>query len=115
MSAFPNDRSIRGRVNNQLPSACQQSSMRSLDQDVPRTISKVLSTHDWRGRKELIDKVFTEDAKFWHFFFQTVNRKELFGVYQMWGEQTASTYTQFSHPATLRLIRGWTMSSPGLK
>ncbi|KAL3150047.1 hypothetical protein ABBQ38_013397 [Trebouxia sp. C0009 RCD-2024] len=59
--------------------------MRSLEQDVPRTISRVLSTHDWQGRKELIDKVFKEDAKFWHLFFQTVNRKELFGVYQMWG------------------------------
>lgn len=63
--------------------------MRSFDQDVPRTITNVLSTHDWRARKELIDKVFTEDAKFWHLFFQTVNRKELFGVYQMWGKQAA--------------------------
>ena len=63
--------------------------MRSLDQDVPRTISNVLSTHDWRSRKDLIEKVFTEDAKFWHLFHQTVNRKELFGVYQMWGKGTA--------------------------
>lgn len=59
--------------------------MRSLDVDVPKTISSVLSTHDFRGRKDLIEKVFTEDVKFWHLFFQTVNRKELFGVYQMWG------------------------------
>lgn len=61
--------------------------MRSFDQDVPRTITNVLSTHDWRARKDLIDSVFTEDAKFWHLFFQTVNRKELFGVYQMWGKR----------------------------
>jgi len=60
--------------------------MRSLDVDVPKTISSVLSTHDFRGRKNLIEKVFTEDVKFWHLFFQTVNRKELFGVYQMWGK-----------------------------
>ena len=60
--------------------------MRSLDKDVPKTISSVLSTHDFRGRKDLIEKVFTEDVKFWHLFFQTVNRKELFGVYQMWGK-----------------------------
>lgn len=66
--------------------------MRSLEQDVPRTISRVLSTHDWQGRKELIEKVFTEDAKFWHLFFQTVNRKELFGVYQMWGKQAATKH-----------------------
>ena len=61
--------------------------MRSLDVDVPKTISSVLSTHDFRGRKDLIEKVFTEDVKFWHLFFQTVNRKELFGVYQMWGKR----------------------------
>jgi len=60
--------------------------MRSLDKDVPKTISSVLSTHDFRGRRDLIEKVFTEDVKFWHLFFQTVNRKELFGVYQMWGK-----------------------------
>lgn len=59
--------------------------MRTLDKDVPKTISSVLSTHDFHGRKELIDKVFKEDVKFWHLFFQTVNRRELFGVYQMWG------------------------------
>ena len=63
--------------------------MRSLDQDVPRTISSVLSTHDWRSRKDLIEKVFIEDAKFWHLFFQAQNRKELFGVYQMWGKRFA--------------------------
>lgn len=59
--------------------------MRSLESDVPETISRVLSTHDWRNRKQLIEKVFVPESKFWHLFFQTVNRRELFGVYQMWG------------------------------
>lgn len=76
--------------------------MRSLEQDVPRTISRVLSTHDWQGRKELIDKVFKEDAKFWHLFFQTVNRKELFGVYQMWGKRAAT-----KHRSLFRLGAGF--------
>lgn len=63
--------------------------MRTYDADVPETISNVLSTHDWQGRKELIDKVFTPDAPFWHLFHQCINRQELFGVYQMWGERRA--------------------------
>ena len=59
--------------------------MRSLESDVPKTISQVLSTHKFQKRKELIEKVFVPESKFWHLFFQTVNRRELFGVYQMWG------------------------------
>ena len=68
--------------------------MRTLHEDVPKTISKVLSTHDWRGRKELIDKVFIEDTKFWHLFFQCINRRELFGVYQMWGRSSFTVLHQ---------------------
>ena len=71
--------------------------MRTLHEDVPKTISNVLSTHDWRGRKKLIDRVFLEDANFWHLFFQTVNRRELFGVYQMWGK----------HRSKLIALRTW--------
>lgn len=60
--------------------------MRNYEQDVPKAIRAVLSTHDWRARKQLIDQVFTPDAKFWHLFHQCLDRRELFGVYQMWGE-----------------------------
>ena len=60
--------------------------MRSYEHDVPETITNVLSTHDWRGRKKLIDRVFTADAEFWHLFHQCLDRHELFGVYQMWGK-----------------------------
>ena len=62
--------------------------MYSLSEDVPQTITNVLSTHNWRSRKELIDQVFIDDVHFWHLFHDCKDRKELFGVYQMWGEIT---------------------------
>ena len=61
--------------------------MHSLAEDVPRAITNVLSTHNWRGRKQLIDQVFVDDVHFWHLFHDCKNRRELFGVYQMWGEE----------------------------
>lgn len=39
--------------------------MRSFDLDVPKTITSVLSTHNWRDRKRLIDKVSRADS-IWH-------------------------------------------------
>ncbi|KAL3144033.1 hypothetical protein ABBQ32_003837 [Trebouxia sp. C0010 RCD-2024] len=59
--------------------------MHSLAEDVPQAITNVLSTHKWRARKQLIDSVFAEDVQFWHLFHDCKNRRELFGVYQMWG------------------------------
>lgn len=63
--------------------------MHSLTEDVPRAITNVLSTHNWRDRKQLIDSLFFDDVHFWHLFHDCKNKRELFGVYQMWGE-TAS-------------------------
>lgn len=60
--------------------------MHSLAEDVPQAITNVLSTHKWRARKQLIDSVFAEDVQFWHLFHDCKNRRELFGVYQMWGK-----------------------------
>lgn len=59
--------------------------MRTLESDVPKAISSVLSTHEFQKRKELIESLFVPHCKFWHLFFQTMSRRELFGVYQMWG------------------------------
>ena len=60
--------------------------MHPLAEDVPHAITNVLSTHNWRARKQLIDSVFAEDVQFWHLFHDCKNRTELFGVYQMWGK-----------------------------
>lgn len=63
--------------------------MHSLAEDVPCAITNVLSTHDWRGRKQLIDSMFLDDVHFWHLFHDCKNKRELFGVYQTWGEAAA--------------------------
>lgn len=60
--------------------------MHSVAEDVPLAITNVLSTHNWRARKQLIDTVFADDVHFWHLFHDCKNKRELFGVYQMWGK-----------------------------
>ena len=78
----------------------------SLAEDVPRAITNVLSTYNWRDRKQLIDTVFSDDVHFWHLFHHCKNKRELFGVYQMWGE-VASVFgcKQSFWPPSLRLYR----------
>lgn len=49
------------------------------------TIAKILESHNWRRRKDLVDKVFTPDAVFWHPFFIVQGRQEILGIYQLWG------------------------------
>lgn len=81
----------QARSSQQLPCEVQRPTFRhtmhSLAEDVPRAITNVLSTHDWRGRKQLIDQVYVDQVHFWHLFHDCRNRRELFGVYQMWGEK----------------------------
>ena len=67
--------------------------MHSLAEDVPHAITNVLSTHNWRARKQLIDDVFAEDVHFWHLFHDCKNKSELFGVHQMWGKGPAHRRT----------------------
>ncbi len=57
--------------------------MQSLREGVPRTIAQILESHNWRRRKELVNKVFTPDAVFWHPFFIVHGRHEILGIYQV--------------------------------
>lgn len=57
--------------------------MQSLREGVPMTIAHILESHNWRRRKDLVDKVFTPDAEFWHPFFIVRSRHEILGIYQV--------------------------------
>jgi len=57
--------------------------MQSLREDVPMTIAQILESHNWRRRKDLVNKVFTPDAVFWHPFFIVHGRHEILGIYQV--------------------------------
>jgi hypothetical protein len=59
--------------------------MQNLAEDVPRTITQVLESTNWRSRKEVIERVFAPDADFWHIIHLCHGRKEILGVYEMWG------------------------------
>ena len=47
------------------------------------TIAQILESHNWRRRKDLVNKVFTPDAVFWHPFFIVHGRHEILGIYQV--------------------------------
>lgn len=49
------------------------------------TIAQILESHNWRRRKDLVNKVFTPDAVFWHPFFIVHGRHDILGIYQLWG------------------------------
>ena len=57
--------------------------MQSLREDVPMTIAQILESHNWRRRKDLVNKVFTPDAVFWHPFFIVHGRHDILGIYQV--------------------------------
>lgn len=59
--------------------------MQTLEAGVPLTIASILESHNWRRRKDLVNKVFTPDAVFWHPFFIVHGRHEILGIYQLWG------------------------------
>ena len=70
--------------------------MESLEEGVPMTIAKILESHDWRRRKDLVDKVFTPDAVFWHPFFIVQGRQEILGIYQVRNAVSDSMHTSAS-------------------
>ena len=70
--------------------------MESLEEGVPMTIAKILESHDWRRRKDLVDKVFTPDAVFWHPFFIVQGRQEILGIYQVRNAVSDSMHTSTS-------------------
>lgn len=47
------------------------------------TIAQILESHNWRRRKDLVNKVFTPDAVFWHPFFIVHGRHDILGIYQV--------------------------------
>ncbi|CAL5221947.1 g4224 [Coccomyxa viridis] len=57
--------------------------MQNLETDLTFAIEKVLCG-TWRERKQMIDKVFTKDAKFWHLFHNAHGRDNIHGIYQFW-------------------------------
>ena len=57
--------------------------MQTLEAGVPMTIANILESHNWRRRKDLVNKVFTPDAVFWHPFFIVHGRHEILGIYQV--------------------------------
>lgn len=60
--------------------------MQSLEEGVPLTIANILESHNWRRRKDLVNKVFTPDAVFWHPFFIVHGRHDILGIYQVQNE-----------------------------
>ncbi|CAK0786568.1 hypothetical protein CVIRNUC_009781 [Coccomyxa viridis] len=57
--------------------------MQNIDKDLEFAIEKVLCG-TWKERKEVIDKVFVEDATFWHLFHNAFGRNNIHGIYQFW-------------------------------
>ena len=49
------------------------------------TIAQILESHNWHRRKDLVNKIFTPDAVFWHPFFIVHGRHEILGIYQVRG------------------------------
>ncbi|CAL8465499.1 g5035 [Coccomyxa elongata] len=57
--------------------------MQNLDGDLKEAFLKTLCG-TWKERKETVDRVFVEDAKFWHIFHNAFGRKNIHGIYQLW-------------------------------
>lgn len=58
--------------------------MQNLDGDLKRALLDTLC-ESWKVRKATIDRIFTEDAQFWHLFHNVRGIKNIHGIYQLWG------------------------------
>ncbi|KAK9789950.1 hypothetical protein WJX73_010896 [Symbiochloris irregularis] len=57
--------------------------MQNLDQDLKRAFQEALQG-DHRQRRDCINKVFTDDASFWHIAHIADGKEDIWGIYQLW-------------------------------